>query len=264
MSVSAPTAIHPTAIIDPNASLEPGVQVGPHCIIEDQVRIGAGTILEPGTIVKRYTTIGRDNRFGPYAVLGGEPMDLKYRGETSYLEIGDRNVFKEFVTVNRGTAGGGSLTRIGNDNLFMVYVHVTHDCFIGNHVIIPNGMQMAGHVTVGDYVTFGASVSVHQFCRIGSYAMVGMASKIARDVLPYSLADGHPVQHYSLNTIGLRRRGIGGQDYRLLGEAFRALRTGESLERFDEPAKTSVHLASFLEFARTSSNRGLSGFAGKD
>ena len=264
MSVSAPTAIHPTAIIDPTASLEPGVQVGPHCIIEDQVRIGAGTILEPGTIVKRYTTIGRDNHFGPYAVLGGEPMDMKYKGETSYLEIGDRNVFKEFVTVNRGTAGGGSLTRIGNDNLLMVYVHVTHDCFIGNHVIIPNGMQMAGHVTVGDYVTFGASVSVHQFCRIGSYAMVGMASKIARDVLPYSLADGHPAQHYSLNTIGLRRRGIGGQDYRLLGEAFRALRTGESLERFDGPAKTSMHLASFLEFARTSSSRGLSGFAGKD
>jgi UDP-N-acetylglucosamine acyltransferase len=105
---------------------------------------------------------------------------------------------------------------------------------------------------------------VHQFCRIGSYAMVGMASKIARDVLPYSLADGHPVQHYSLNTIGLRRRGVGGQDYRLLGEAFRALRTGESLERFDEAAKTSAHLASFLEFVRTSSSRGLSGFAGKD
>jgi UDP-N-acetylglucosamine acyltransferase len=264
MSVSAPVSIHPTAIIDPNAILEPGVQVGPHCIIEDQVRIGAGTVLEAGTIIKRYTTIGRNNRFGPYAVLGGEPMDMKYKGETSYLEIGDRNVFKEFVTVNRGTAGGGSLTRIGSDNLFMVYVHVTHDCFIGNHVIIPNGMQMAGHVTVGDYVTFGASVSVHQFCRIGSYAMVGMASKIARDVLPYSLADGHPVQHYSLNTIGLRRRDVRGQDFRLLGEAFRALRHGESLERFDGPAKTSTHLASFLEFVRTSSNRGLSGFAGKD
>jgi UDP-N-acetylglucosamine acyltransferase len=264
MSVSAPASIHPSAIIDPHAILEPGVQVAAHCIIEDHVHIGAGTILEPGTIIKRYTTIGRENHFGPYAVLGGEPMDMKYKGEISYLEIGDRNVFKEFVTVNRGTAGGGSLTRIGSDNLFMVYVHVTHDCFIGNHVIIPNGMQMAGHVIVGDYVTFGASVSVHQFCRIGSYAMVGMASKIARDVLPYSLADGHPVQHYSLNTIGLRRRGVGGQDYRLLGEAFRALRTGESLERFDELAKTSMHLASFLEFVRTSSNRGLSGFAGKD
>jgi UDP-N-acetylglucosamine acyltransferase len=264
MSVSAPVSIHPTAMVDPNASLEPGVTVGPYCIVEDHVSIGSGTVLEAGTIVRRYTTIGRENRFGPYAVLGGEPMDLKYTGEVSYLEIGDRNVFKEFVTVNRGTAGGGSLTRIGSDNLLMVYVHVTHDCIIGNHVIIPNGMQMAGHVTVGDYVTFGASVSVHQFCRIGAYAMVGMSSKIARDVLPYSLADGNPVRHYSLNTIGLRRRGVRGEDYRLLGEALRCVRTGTSLEGFDEAAKTSEHLALFLEFVRASSTRGLSGFAGRD
>jgi UDP-N-acetylglucosamine acyltransferase len=266
--MSAPTGtgtavtVHPSASVHPEAILEPGVSVGPWCVIEDQVRVGAGTRLEAGSQVLRYTSLGRDNRVGPYAILGGEPMDLKFRGEISYLEIGDRNTIRDFSTINRAT-GEGEITRVGNDNFIMAYVHITHNCIVGDHNIIPNAMQMAGHVVVEDFVTFGATVGVHQFCRIGSYAMVGMNSKVTRDVLPYCLADGHPADHYGLNAVGLKRRNVRGEDHTLVSQAFKALRAGESLEPLRVHAARSKHLAHFLEFVNTPSLRGLSGFAGK-
>lgn len=258
----ATTAVHPSAVVHPGAQLGPGVEVGPFCVVEDGVRVGAGTVLRAGTQILRGTTLGRENRVGPSAILGGEPMDLKYKGEESFLEVGDRNTIREFTTIHRAT-GEGEVTRVGDDNFIMAYVHITHNCIVGNRTIIPNAAQIAGHVVIEDHVTFGATVGVHQFCRIGAYSMVGMNSKVTRDILPYSLADGHPAQHYLLNTIGLRRRGIGGEEYRWLGEAVRAIRAGASLEPFRERALVSRHLAHLIEFVSLPGPRGLSAFAAR-
>jgi UDP-N-acetylglucosamine acyltransferase len=262
LSKSLETFIHPTAIVSPDAILEPGVEVGAFCVIESDVRIGTGTKLAVGAQVLRYTNLGRDNTIGSYAMVGGEPMDLKFKGEISYLEVGDHNTIREFSTLHRAT-GEGEVTKIGSHNFITAYVHITHNCILGDYNIIPNSAQIAGHVVIEDYVTFGAMVGVHQFCRIGSYAMVGMNSKVTRDVLPYSLADGHPVEHFMLNKVGLDRRGIKGEERKILGELFRAKRAGASLEPFGELAKEFKHVAHFLEFVGLPSIRGLSNFASK-
>jgi UDP-N-acetylglucosamine acyltransferase len=262
LTSSLETLIHPTAIVAPDAILEPGVEVGAFCLVESDVRIGAGTKLGVGAQVLRYTTLGKNNSIGSYAIIGGEPMDLKYKGEISFLELGNHNTIREFSTIHRAT-GEGEVTRLGSHNFIMAYVHVTHNCILGDYNIIPNAAQIAGHVVIEDYVTFGAMVGVHQFCRIGSYAMVGMNSKISRDVLPYSLADGHPVEHFMLNKIGLDRRGINGEERKILGELFRAKRANSSLEPFIDAAKVYRHVAHFLEFVQLPSIRGLSDFASK-
>lgn len=189
-------------------------------------------------------------------------MDLKFKGEISYLDVGDYNTIREFSTIHRAT-GEGEVTKIGSHNFMMAYVHVTHNCILGDFNIIPNAAQIAGHVVIENYVTFGAMVGVHQFCRIGSHAMVGMNSKVTRDVLPYSLADGHPVEHFMLNKVGLDRRGIKGEERKILGELFRAKRAGASLEAFKDLATEFKHVAHFLEFVRLPSIRGLSDFASK-
>jgi UDP-N-acetylglucosamine acyltransferase len=256
------TEIHPTAIVHPEAILEPGVRVGAFCVVEQDVRIGTGTTLEVGAQVKRFTTLGQENRVGSYAILGGEPMDLKFKGEVSHLEVGDRNTIREFSTIHRGTAAAGA-TRIGNDNFIMAYVHITHDCQVGNHCIIPNAMQMAGHVVVEDFVTFGATVGIHQFCRIGAYSMIGMNSKVTKDILPFSLADGHPAAHFYINKVGLERRGFSAADRDILGRAFRALRAGKGEAALEELAVQSVYVSRLLEFMRTPSARGMSDFARK-
>jgi UDP-N-acetylglucosamine acyltransferase len=256
------TEIHPTAIVHPEAILEPGVRVAAFCVIEDSVRIGAGTTLDVGAQVKRYTTLGRDNRIGSYAILGGEPMDLKFKGEISQLIVGDRNDIREFTTVHRGTAAAGA-TRVGDDNFLMAYVHITHDCQVGNSCIIPNAMQMAGHVVVEDYVTFGAAVGIHQFCRIGAYSMVGMNSKVTQDILPYSLADGHPAAHFHINKVGLERRGIPTQEREALSRAFKLLRAGRGEAALEALAAGSLHVRHLLEFMRVPGPRGISDFARK-
>ncbi len=256
------TTIHPTALVHPEAILESGVTIGPFCIIEQDTHVGAGTVLEAGAQVRRYTRLGRDNRIGTYAVIGGEPMDLKFKGELSALEIGDRNTIREFTTIHRA-CGEGEITRIGSDNFITAYVHITHNCIVGDWNVITNSVQIAGHVVIEHHVTIGVSVGIHQFSRIGAHAMVGMNSKVTRDVLPYSLVDGHPAAHYGLNAVGLKRRNIRGQDYALLQSAFKAVRNGESLAALTEAAPRSKHLAHFLEFVNLPSIRGLSGFAGK-
>jgi UDP-N-acetylglucosamine acyltransferase len=256
------TEVHETAIVHPDAILEPGVKVGAFCVIEDGVRVGAGTTLEVGAQVKRFTTLGRENRIGSYVILGGEPMDLKFRGEVSRLEIGDRNTIREFSTIHRGTAAAGA-TRVGNDNFIMAYVHITHDCQVGNACIIPNAMQMAGHVVVEDFVTFGATVGIHQFCRIGAHSMIGMNSKVTKDILPFSLADGHPAAHFYINKVGLERRGFSVEERDTLGRAFRALRAGKGEAALEELALESAYVRRLLEFMRTPSARGISDFARK-
>jgi UDP-N-acetylglucosamine acyltransferase len=258
----AEVVVHPTAVVDKEAELEPGVSVGPYCVIEGGVRVGAGTEVRAASQILRGTTLGRENRIGPSAIIGGEPMDLKFKGEASYLEIGDRNVIREFSTVHRAT-GEGEVTRIGHDNFIMAYVHITHNCIVGNHTIIPNAAQVAGHVVIEDHVTFGATVGVHQFCRIGAHAMVGMNSKVTRDILPYSLADGHPAQHYLLNAVGLRRRGIRGEEYALLGEAGPGDPCRGVARALPRAGEDHRHLAHLLEFVSLPSPRGLSGFASR-
>jgi UDP-N-acetylglucosamine acyltransferase len=260
LEIARDVEIHPTAIVHPAAVLGDGVRVGPFCIVEDGVRIGAGTVLESGAQVLRYTTLGERNRIGKYVILGGEPMDLKFAGEVSTLEIGDENDIREFTTIHRGTAVGGGVTRVGNRNLITAYVHITHDCIVGSHTIIANTTQIAGHVVIEDHVRLSVTVAVHQFCRIGAHSIVGMMSKVTQDVLPYTIADGHPVRHFAINKIGLERDGFSADERAILSRAFKALRNKDEAAMADLAAH-SPHAARLFAFARAESKRGIAKFA---
>lgn len=200
--------IHQTAIIDPTAKIAANVTIGPYCIIGPQVEIGEGTTLSSHVIVKGHTKIGRDNKIYQFASVGEIPQDMKYQGEETYLEIGDRNTIREFCTINRGTKQDKSMTKIGNDNLFMAYVHIAHDCIVGNHVIFSNNASLAGHVVVEDYVTFGGFSGVFQFCRIGAHGFISTNAVVIKDVPPYIKVSGYYAKPYGLNSIGLQRRGF--------------------------------------------------------
>lgn len=251
--------IHPTALVDEGAILESGVTVGAFCVVEDNVRIGAGTILETGAQVLRFTTLGQRNRIGRYAILGGEPMDLKFAGEITQLVIGDDNDIREFSTVHRGTAFGGAITRMGNRNLVMAYVHITHDCSVGNHTIIANACQIAGHAVLEDYVRLSATVGVHQFCRIGAHSIVGMMSKVTQDILPFTVTDGHPARHYQINKVGLERDGFSASEVSLLVKAFKALRNKDAAQ-MRELGALSPHAAQLFAAASGATQRGISKF----
>src|SRR3954452_9503787 len=201
--------IHPTAIVDASARVSESGDVGPFCIIGADVEIGAGTRLIANVFVEGPTVIGRDNAFYPYSTVGVAPQDLKYRGERSETRIGDRNRIREFVTIHRGTQGGGLLTSIGSDCLLMTYAHVAHDVRFGDHVILGNSVGLAGHVVIDDWVDVSPFAGVHQFCRIGRHAFVGPYSIIKQDVMPYSLTSHKPeVEVFGANSIGLARRGF--------------------------------------------------------
>lgn len=198
--------IHPTALVDPNANLHASVEVGPYAIIEEKVTIGEGSIIESHARIYSGTTMGKHNRVRHSAVIGGQPQDLKYNPEDfTELVVGDGNDFCEFTSIHRATFTH-TPTRIGNNNLFMGYVHIAHDCQIGNSNVLANGATLGGHVEMGSHVLLSGSVAVHQFCRIGSHAMVAGLSGVAQDVPPYVTADGHRAEIVGLNTIGLRRR----------------------------------------------------------
>ncbi|MFO1516543.1 MAG: acyl-ACP--UDP-N-acetylglucosamine O-acyltransferase [Lysobacterales bacterium] len=199
--------IHPTALIDPQARLGANVSVGAFSIVGADVEIGDNTWIGPHVVIEGPTTIGRDNRIWQYASVGAAPQDKKFHGENSRLVIGDRNVIREFVTFNRGTADGGGVTRIGNDNWLMAYVHIAHDCIVGNHTIFANAASLAGHVTVDDWVILGGFTLVHQFCQIGAHAFTSMGSIINRDVPPYVTVAGSFAEPKGINSEGLRRRG---------------------------------------------------------
>lgn len=215
--------IHATAIIDPAARLDDTVEVGPYSVIGAGVEIGQGTVVGPHVVIMGPCRIGRDNRIFQFASVGEAPQDLKYDGEPTSLEIGDRNVIREYVTLNRGTVGGNGKTVIGSDNLFMGYCHIAHDCIIGNHCIFANAASLAGHVKVGDYATLGGFTLVHQFSTIGSQSFCGMATVVNMDVPPFSTAAGNRARVVGINKVGLKRKGFSEELIRALHKSFREL-----------------------------------------
>lgn len=201
-------SIHPTALVDPAAELDDSVSVGPYSVIGPHVRVAAGTSIGPHVVIEGRTTIGRDNRFFQFCSIGAVPQDKKYAGEPTELHIGDRNTIREFCTFNLGTAQDGGVTRLGDDNWMMAYVHLAHDAQVGSHTIFANNAQIAGHVQVGDWVILGAYTCVHQFVRIGEHAMTGMGTALLQDVPPYAMVAGNPCEARGFNVEGLRRRGF--------------------------------------------------------
>jgi len=221
--VSSSARVHPTSQVDPGAVLAADVVVGPFCVVGAGVRIGAGTVLHAHVVVEGPATIGEQNRLFPFACVGMEPQDLKFKGEPTTLEIGDRNMFRESVTVHRGTVGGGGVTRLGSDNLLMAGTHVAHDCHVGSHVIFANAATLAGHVTVEDGATIGAFSGVHQFCRVGRQAYIGGYSVLTQDAAPYVLTVGNRARAYGINVIGLERKGVPAPTIQALKQAYRLL-----------------------------------------
>jgi UDP-N-acetylglucosamine acyltransferase len=202
------SSIHPTALVAAGAQLDAGVTVGPYTVIGPHVRIGAGTTIGPHCVIEGHTTIGRDNRIFQFNSLGAIPQDKKYGGEPCELVIGDRNTIREFCTFNIGSPGDVGVTRVGNDNWIMAYVHLAHDCQVGNHTIFANNAQLAGHVHVGDWVILGGFTVVHQFVRIGAHSMTAMCSLLFADLPPFVMCQGQPAAARSMNYEGLRRRGF--------------------------------------------------------
>ena len=200
--------IHPTAIVDPGAVLSASVTVGPYAVIGTGVTLGEGTTIGPHAVLEGPTWLGRDNRVFAHASIGGAPQDMKYRGEPTELRIGDRNTIREFCTLNRGTTQDGGVTRVGDDNWIMAYVHIAHDVQLGSRTILANNATLAGHVHVGDWAIIGGLTGVHQFCHIGAHAMTGFQSHVAQDVPPYMLCAGNPLAVRGFNIEGLRRRGF--------------------------------------------------------
>jgi UDP-N-acetylglucosamine acyltransferase len=215
--------IHPTAVIDPAARLGSNVSVGAYSVIGADVEIGDDTWIGPHVVIEGPTRIGRENRIWQFASIGAAPQDKKFHGEQSVLEIGDRNVIREFVTFNRGTADGGGVTRIGNDNWLMAYVHLAHDCIVGNNVIFANAASLAGHVTVDDWVILGGFTLVHQFCQVGAHAFTSMGSIINRDVPPYVTVAGSFAEPKGINSEGLKRRGFDSERILSIRRAYKTL-----------------------------------------
>jgi UDP-N-acetylglucosamine acyltransferase len=222
VATHASVLIHPLAVVHPDARLARGVEIGPFCLVGAKARIGEGTKLLANVIVNSHTVIGRFNEIHPFAVIGGPSQDKKYRGEASYVRVGDRNVIREYVTINRGT-GEESETVVGDDNHLLASVHIAHNCRIGNRVVMSNVAQLAGHVTVGDGANIGGMVGVHQFVRIGRLTMVGGMSKVVKDIPPFMLVEGNPTAVYGLNTVGLKRNNISPEVMAELKEAHRIL-----------------------------------------
>jgi len=218
-------SIHPTAIVAPGATLADDVSVGPYTVIGPSVSIGEQTAIGPHCVIEGDTRIGRNNRISGQSSIGSAPQDLKYRGEPTWLEIGDDNTIREFVTINRGTVGGRGKTGIGSHNLLMTGVHVAHDCLVGDHVIMANAATLAGHVDIEDFSTIGAFTGVHQFCRVGLHAFIGGYSVITRDALPFvkTVGDRNDAKTYDINSIGLERRGFSQERIDALKKAYRTL-----------------------------------------
>jgi UDP-N-acetylglucosamine acyltransferase len=251
-------AIHPTAIVDPKAEISTDAEIGPYCIISAGVSIGARTRVMAHVFLEGKLAIGEDNIFYPYSSIGVAPQDLKYAGEASETRIGNRNKIREFVTINRGTTGGGMITSIGNDNLLMAYVHVAHDVTIANNVILANNVTFAGHVFVGEYANIGGHAGIHQFCRIGRHAIIGSYSVINQDVLPFSTtAISREISVYGANRVGLERRGFKADQIETLQNALRiltrsGLNTSQAIARIEEEITPTDEVKELLDFIRTS------------
>ena len=254
-------AIHPTAIVDPQAHIAESAEIGAYCIVGADVEIGARTRLLAHVYVDGVTTIGEDNLFYPYATVGVASQDLKYQGERAETRIGHRNKIREFVTIHRGTQGGGLVTSIGSDNLLMAYTHVAHDVRIGNHTILGNGATLGGHALVDDWAGIEAFSGVHQFCRIGKHAFVGGYSVITQDVLPYSLTvTPRDTKVFGENKVGLERRGFSQEAIETLHKIFRVLsksglNTNQAIERIRKEVASTAEVEEVLAFI-ASSQRG--------
>lgn len=249
--------IHPTAIINPGARLAEDVTVGPYSVIGEHVVVGSGTTVAAHVVLEGWTEIGCDNRIFQFSSIGAAPQDLKYAGEETYLKIGDRNLIREFTTMSRGTAEGGGLTTVGNDNLFMAYSHVAHDCIVNNNVILANAATLAGHVEIESYAILGGLVAVHQFCRVGCHTMISGGAMITQDIPPYTVAQGDRAKTMGLNLIGLKRRGFSLETIRGIKAAYRTIfRSGlhleEALQKVDDEIESTPELDHFVNFIKTS------------
>jgi len=252
-------SIHPTAIIDESSDISPDAQIGPYCVIGPNTRIGAGCVLDSHINVHGCTDMGERCRFYSHSSIGTDPQDLKYKGETTHLKIGSDNVFREFVTLNRGTRGGHGITVIGNNNFFMAYSHVAHDCVVGSHVIMANAATLAGHVTVEDHATVGAFSAVHQFCRVGSHAFIGGFSVVTRDALPFirTVGDRNQAKIYGINIIGLQRKGFSEKCIAELKQVYRIcfrskMSIGDALAKIKETQWDSSEVSTLIEFMENS------------
>ena len=261
MSIHPTARIHPTAIVAEDAEIGADCVIGPYCTVGANVVLGAGCELVSHVVLDGDTTFGARNKVWSFACLGIAPQDLKYAGEPTRLEVGDDNQIREYVTISRGTVGGGGVTRLGSGNLVMAYVHIGHDSVIGNGCILPNGATLAGHVTVEDYVTLSANAPVHQFCTIGRYAYIGGGTTITQDVMPYSLTSVERNNHaYGINKVGLARKGFTPEELRELSTAMRLLTSGkrnttQALEEIDamiEGGGAGEHVKYLAEFVKKS------------
>jgi UDP-N-acetylglucosamine acyltransferase len=245
--------IHPTAIVDAGARLAPDVQIGPYTLIGPQVEIGEGTTVGAHAVIKGHTRIGKNNRIFQFVSLGEIPQDKKYNGEPTRLEIGDNNTIREFCTLNTGTAQDAGVTRLGNNNWIMAYVHVAHDCQIGDNTIFANSVQLAGHVQVGDFAILGGITGVHQFCRIGAHVITSGSSLVLKDIPPYVMASGNPANAVSINAEGLKRRGFTPESIAALRRAYKTIyRSGvtvdEALTELREQVKRCVEVQPLIDF----------------
>lgn len=246
--------IHPSAVISPSARIGNNVTIGPYTVIGDEVEIGDGSNIGPNAVIAPCTTIGKDCRIFQFASVGEMPQDLKFKGEKTFTFIGDRTVIREGATIHRAT-GEGNETRIGSDCLLMAYIHVAHNCILGNHVIMSNLASCAGHATVEDRVVIGGMAGVHQFVKIGRNAMVGGMSKLVQDVVPYTIVDGHPAKVVGLNNVGISRAGIPLESRRLIKKAYKILyRSGLSLAEaiavIEQEVDSCEEVEHFLRFLR--------------
>ncbi|MFA6228703.1 MAG: acyl-ACP--UDP-N-acetylglucosamine O-acyltransferase [Rhodanobacter sp.] len=246
--------IHPTALIDHAAAIGANVSIGAYSVIGADVEIGQGTVIGPHVVIEGPTRIGRDNRIAQFASLGGDPQDKKFAGERTELIIGDRNLIREFVTINRGTGDGGGATRIGNDNWLLAYVHIAHDCQLGNHVVFSNYAALAGHVEVGDWTVFAGYSGAHQFCKIGAHAFIGMGCLVGHDVPPFlTMANEQQGRPRGINSEGLKRRGFDAARISAIKRAYRTLYMAglslpEAREKLTEQARESEDVRAMLDF----------------
>ena len=251
------SVIHPTAIVSPQAEVGREVEIGPYCVIGDGVVLGDGCRLQNQVTIQGPSRIGTGNVFYTAAAIGQQTQDLKYKGEPTFLEVGNDNVFREFCTVNRGTLPG-SKTIIGSHNHFLAYCHIAHDCMVGDHVIFSNNGTLAGHVIVEDHVILGGLTAVHQFCRVGAYAITGGCSKIVQDVVPFTIVDGNPAETRGINQVGLQRAGFTEADIRALKECYKAVwmrkqNTADAMSALDKSEHAAnPQVAKFITFIRAS------------
>lgn len=253
---------HPTAIVHPQAKVAGSVTIGPYSVIGENVELDEGTEVMSHVVIDGRTRIGKNNRIYPYASIGLAPQDLKYGGEPTHVEIGDDNSIREFVTIHRGTAEGHGITRIGSHNLLMAYVHIAHDCTLGDHIIMSNAASLAGHIEIQDHAIVGPFCGIHQFTRIGTYSFLGAFTVVNQDILPYSLTTApRPLEVYGANRIGLERRGFTKEEVKELETAFRLLsrsklNTAQALEAIEAKGFASPHVKVLVEFVK-SSQRGV-------